>query len=286
MNQPNGPGLPDREPLDEDVLAEAHLTPLQLTVAGIAGLVSAGAGAVAVFETENEVGSAAMIAVGVYFLIAVIVRRFPKVKLGDNEIDPTARRIARQAERRSMRAVEDAADAAEDAADAKEGLRATTSGSEPPGSVTGEAVAPSLDPEIVELAGEYNRVRWTLPKGPSRTLRMTDIVERMVARFREVGGPDVLELLTSEDRGLRLAGVAAAYARPMADAIPALVQVSVTPDKPFNEIWALRALGRAIDGHCSELTDELRSRLKARLRVIPAGSDRDGEIRQILRNCP
>ncbi|MFD3459141.1 hypothetical protein ACFWVM_05480 [Nocardia fluminea] len=49
----------------------------------------AGAGAVAVFVTENGVGSAALLAIGSYFIIATFIGRFPKLKVGDHEIDPS-----------------------------------------------------------------------------------------------------------------------------------------------------------------------------------------------------
>jgi hypothetical protein len=278
-DEPAGDELAVDEVEDELAVDEPGMSPLQMSIAGIVGVASAGAGAVAVFQTENELGSAALITVGVYFLIALIIRRFPKFKLGDNEIDPTARRLARQADRRARRA-------AEDAVDAKEGLKATTAGSESLRSEQSAAPPPSIDPEIVQLADEYNHVRWTMPSGNVRTLRMTDIVERMVARFREVDSPDVEGLLTSSDRGLRLAGVAAVYARPTPNSIPRLVELSITPDKPFNEYWALRALARSVDGNCEALTADHRKRLEARLGALPHGADRGDEIRRILRSCP
>jgi hypothetical protein len=279
MSQSLEPTSPDQQAADERAPDEAVMSPLQLAIAGVVGVASAGSGAVAVFKTENEVGSAALITVGVYFIVAVIIRRFPRFKLGDNEIDPTARRLAAQADRRARLA-------AEDAADAKEGLQASTAESElhPPGKR--EAPVQSVDPEIVQLADEYNRVRWTMPSGTARTRQMTDIVERMVSRFRELGPADFENLLRSEDRGLRLAGIAAVYAHPTADAIPTLVDASVTPDKPFNEYWALRALGRVAEGNCDQVTAEHRRRLKARLDSFPPGADRADEIRRVLKTCP
>lgn len=275
LKEPAPPARPEEGPEPEQPL----LSGLQMTVACVVGVAAAAAGLFAVFKTENEVGSAALIAVGVYFLLAVIIRRFPKLKIGDNEIDPTARQIARQAARR-------ASEAAEDAADAKEALQAATSGPPHPGCA--DSPAQSVDAEIAVLAAEYNAVRWTMPSSsPSRTHKMTDIVERMVARFHEVGPPpDVEALLTSKDRGLRLAGVAAVYALPRVDAVAAILDAGVTPDKPFNEYWALRALGKVLEGHCEALTNEARSRLVRRLHDIPHEADRANEIRKILHSCP
>ncbi len=276
MAEVEGPATSDLA--EDEARSSPEMSPWQVVVTGVLGVASAGAGAVAVFETKNDVGSAALLTLGLYFLIAMILRRFPKLKFGDTEIDPATRRIAQQANRRSLLAEEDAKDA-------KEGLKRAASRSEFTAPDERGLSAP-LDGRITELAAEYNEVRWTMPSGRARTRRMTDIVEEMIAVFRVKGAPDVGALLASEDRGLRLSGVAAVYAKPRSDVIPALVRIGVTPDKPFNEYWALAALRKAIDGHCEDLTVESRNELRVRLHDLHPGTDRAEEIRRVLEMCP
>ena len=55
------------------------------SIAAVGGL---GLGGVATFQTDNEVGTAAAFAVGLFFAIVALIGRVPKVKVGDNEIDP------------------------------------------------------------------------------------------------------------------------------------------------------------------------------------------------------
>lgn len=46
-------------------------------------------GTFATFETENEIGTSALLFVGVLAGVIALLRRVPKIKLGDNELDPT-----------------------------------------------------------------------------------------------------------------------------------------------------------------------------------------------------
>jgi hypothetical protein len=58
---------------------------------GACVLVSLGgfvAGVCATFKTDNEVGTSALLLVGVLAGIVAILQRIPKIKMGDNEIDP------------------------------------------------------------------------------------------------------------------------------------------------------------------------------------------------------
>ncbi|MGV9818745.1 hypothetical protein [Nocardia xishanensis] len=58
-------------------------------LSGSIAIVAACTGAVAVFTTENQVGTAALLAIGAYFAITTLIGRFPRLKLGENEIDPS-----------------------------------------------------------------------------------------------------------------------------------------------------------------------------------------------------
>jgi hypothetical protein len=139
-----------------------------------------------------------------------------------------------------------------------------------------------VDQRIAELAAEYNEVRYTMPSGGARTRRMETIVEAMIDRFQVFGQPNVEALVKSQDRGLRLAAIAAGYAWPSGEQVPALVDAAVTPDKPFNEYWALKALAKSVDTDPRSLSSEDRQRLQYRLRTLPPGSDRARVLRSIL----
>jgi hypothetical protein len=53
------------------------------------------AGTFATFKSDNELGTSALILIGIYAGMAAILRRFPRFKLGDNEIDPSVIQQAR-----------------------------------------------------------------------------------------------------------------------------------------------------------------------------------------------
>ena len=57
--------------------------------ASVAALIGLGAGGLAVFSTDNEVGSSALLLVGLFFAVTALLGRVPKIKIGDNEIDPS-----------------------------------------------------------------------------------------------------------------------------------------------------------------------------------------------------
>jgi hypothetical protein len=114
---------------------------------------------------------------------------------------------------------------------------------------------------------------------------MTEIVDDMIEACREVEPPDVEALLTGDEPGLRLAGVAYLNARPDPAWVPLLASMALSEDKPFNEYWALLTLRRLLRDDCSALTASLRLRLQERLRELPPGDDRRGLVQAILTDC-
>jgi hypothetical protein len=97
--------------------------------AAIAAVLGLGLGGVATFKTDNEVGTAAAFAVGLFFAIVAIIGRVPKVKVGDNEIDPAT--AYREGARDGAEATAAAVDAAIDkGADPEEIASATTAARE------------------------------------------------------------------------------------------------------------------------------------------------------------
>lgn len=266
-------------------------TPL---VVGIVAVVIGVAGAVAVFTTDNEVGTATLIAVGLYLAISAIQGRFPRFKLGDNEFDPS---IAIQARRESKVATGNAVDAKEGLADTREKVAhleaavAALGTTRRPGLPTTPpqataSAAPVLDPALEALAREYNEVRWTMPSGPARSARMTEIVERMIAASTPIPALDTEPLLRSQDRGLRLAGIAYLNTHPDPGAVDLLADVTLTEDKAFNEYWGYVTLRKALRGHCDALTPTLRRRLQERLAALRPGTGLSRSIEEILTDCP
>lgn len=67
---------------------QAGFTPWTRWLSGTLGAVWLGTGVTAVFITENQVGTATLLAIGVYFAIAAILGFFPRLKFGESEIDP------------------------------------------------------------------------------------------------------------------------------------------------------------------------------------------------------
>jgi len=57
-------------------------------IAGLIAALSGVAGLAAVFLTGNELGSAALLVLAVYFAVTVSLGRFPKLTLAGNQIDP------------------------------------------------------------------------------------------------------------------------------------------------------------------------------------------------------
>jgi len=263
-------------------------------VTAVIALAAGGSGIAAVFLTRNELGSAALLVVGMYFAVAAILGRFPRLSLAGNEIDPGRLEEARRSSRVAR----------SDSVDVKEGLRDTrarltaleggtakqkrrlTVAPAPPAGVRAESPPHDRpDDRLLALAREYDEVRWTMPSGDERTRRMTGILDRMIAACREVEVPDVAALLGSEDPGLRLLGVAHLNARPDPDQVATLVGVA-TADRDFTEYWALVTLRQVLRGHCDRLGAGLRLVLQGRLRELPPDSDRARAIEGILADCP
>jgi hypothetical protein len=143
-----------------------------------------------------------------------------------------------------------------------------------------------IDPKIRELAGEYNRIRWTMSSGPARTAAMEDVVRRMRSAWQSIKDVDVTLYLVSEDRGLRLAGFAYLYENPDPGQIPKLVDVLLKEDKPFGQYWALQALEKQLDAHPEPLDHDTRARLESLLSRLGPGTDRARLLRPLLERAP
>ena len=289
----------------------------QRLVSAALAIAFVGAGAAAVFETDNEVGAGALLALGAYFVIASILCRFPRLKLGENEIDPSEVKTATRrsevaikkagaaeaqatdtraelerakaelarARAEAAKARVEAEEARAEAEEAKEGYLLRERG---PVENWATGYGLQLDARLADLAAEYQTVRTEMSSGSARTEKMTKIVDRMIAVCRDPKFEpiDYVGLLSDSDRGLQLVGIAYAYARPEVEAVMPLADRALIADKPFSEYWAAKALRLVLRDRCDLLHQTLRQRIEARLRELPPGTDRARELGAILEACP
>jgi hypothetical protein len=162
------------------------------------------------------------------------------------------------------------------------GLALAVSGNEPQPAVLLDSQA--IENEIKQLADEYNHIRDSLPSGNARTRAMTNVVSKMIGIARRTPSFDLESALGSQKRGLRLFGYAFLYERPdAAFLLPLVESVTRVEDKPFGQYWGLQALKRVLPNAPLEMQREAKTRLRVFSERIPAGTDRDYELRQILR---
>ncbi|NKY40119.1 hypothetical protein [Cellulomonas septica] len=95
-------------------------------LAAVAGVV----GAVAVFRTDNGVGAAALLLVAVFLTMTAVDGRFPRLRIGDNEVVSNLRRAVRQTKGTAEQAKHQADDATYNSTEVMEGLAAARDGLE------------------------------------------------------------------------------------------------------------------------------------------------------------
>jgi hypothetical protein len=151
------------------------------------------------------------------------------------------------------------------------------------------AGAAKLDPgsqasQVTRLAEEYVRIRKEQPSGDARTAAMTDVVRRMMDVSKSSEAFDVRSALRDADRGRRLFGYAYCFARPDASQLEPLVEsVTRLEDKPFGQYWGLQALGRVLPLASRDSKRSVRPPLTMFAQRIQSGTDRDYEIKKLLR---
>jgi hypothetical protein len=141
------------------------------------------------------------------------------------------------------------------------------------------------DESFVQQMRAYEQIRETQPSGAGRTQAMTEIVRKMIELTPFLRSFDVADSLMSGERGRRLAAYAYLYARPALDLIePLVTSVTKLEDKPFGQYWGLQAISRVLMTRGSEpVPDRVLVRLRQYAERVSRGTDRDYEIRKILR---
>jgi hypothetical protein len=139
------------------------------------------------------------------------------------------------------------------------------------------------DGRIRALASEYDTIRDRQRSGDARTYAMTDVTRRMIEVAKSTDRFDVMPALQSSDRGLRLFAYAYLYARPDAAYLNDLVDSVVEKeDKPFGQYWGLQSIGRLLSSAAVEMPLAVRVKLERFLTRVPAGTDREYELKRLL----
>ena len=139
---------------------------------------------------------------------------------------------------------------------------------------------------LTALAEEYDRIRDTQTPGDARTLAMTAVVHKIIELAPRSQDFNLTEALTNRRRGIRLVAYALLYAAPKPDHLTALVQsVTTIEDKPFGQYWGLQAIARNIEAipNLNSLSSDVITQLGRFATRIPRGTDRDYELRKILK---
>jgi hypothetical protein len=163
---------------------------------------------------------------------------------------------------------------------------ALSSSNAPPAALPPRVASATADSaNIKALAAEYEQIRKTQHPGDVRTAAMTDVVRRMIEVARRTESFGVADALRDDSLGTRLFTYAYLYARPDAKFLLPLVEsVTAKEDKPFGQYWGLQSIGRVMSGIAS-VPPEVRNKLQAFGARLPRGTDRDYEVRKLLRQA-
>jgi hypothetical protein len=237
-------------------------TPIRLaaTALGIAALVT---GAVAVFDTDNGSGTAALLAIGLVLLvIAAFGHRIVKLRGAGVEVE-----LAKVAVRSAAVQLEVAATRAELHGDDESAaaLRAQA-----------EAVL-----DVAQLAAPaataYEQLRQTMDSGWERTMKQQEIVNqaRTAARERDHDPAEVRALFNTGKVGNRIYALGLMQEDPRLRDFAATLEAIRGSRSAFEQYTALRLAEEMLDDLSADDRDELRRTLEAeRRRYITPDTDR------------
>ncbi|HEX8211234.1 MAG TPA: hypothetical protein VF584_13755 [Longimicrobium sp.] len=169
--------------------------------------------------------------------------------------------------------------AAESAALQAGAALAATTATTAPNPVDGSQI-----PGFEQLAAEYNHIRETMNRSPARLSAMNAVAGRMLALAPQHPSFDVRSALASVDRGMRLAAYIYLYGKPDPQYLGAVTDaLTGLEDKPFNEYWAIRAIGNlAAVGEGGRLPTVVCRKLHTYYRSLAASTDRHFELGRVL----
>jgi hypothetical protein len=135
------------------------------------------------------------------------------------------------------------------------------------------------------LMSEYERVRDDMRPGDARTNVMTDVVRRMIDLAQRTNAFDVDEALRSQSSGRRLFAYAYLYAHPNPQCLPQLVDsVTAQENTPFGQYWGLQSIGQVMS-NLEHVGPEIKKKLAVLEAKLPSGTDREYEVRRLLRQA-
>lgn len=216
----------------------------------MAGVVLVAAGAVAVFSTHNDAGTAALLAVGTVFVaLAVVGDRIQTIRYRELEIK-LAEQHAEHAERRADLAFRAAAEL-ESAGNTEEAARLRT-----------EALEELR--ELRSIGTSYLSTRATMASGWRRTIRMEEDFKRARQEAsRQPPSPIQVARLLQGDDGERITALAAMAEIPELRDFDRLHRVIEECHSPFEQYHALGVAEAMVP----RLTPEQRERLRRTLAV-------------------
>ena len=216
----------------------------------VAGVVLVAAGAVAVFSTHNDAGTAALLAVGTVFVaLAVVGDRIQTIRYRELEIK-LAEQHAEHAERRADLAFRAAAEL-ESAGNPEEAAR-----------LRKEALEELR--ELRSIGTSYLSTRATMPSGWRRTMRMEEDFRRARQEAsRQPPTPDQVARLLRGDDGERITALAAMAEIPELRDFDRLHRVIEECHSPFEQYHALEIAEAMVP----RLTPEQRERLRRTIAV-------------------
>jgi hypothetical protein len=237
-------------PTDTTTRGYDSLRTWQRWVGGLLGLAAAAAGAVSVFTSDNQLGSAFLLGVGLILLLVGVVGIVPAlVRFGDNE-------VAWQQAAEALREV---------------------------GAVRpGESV-----PEVLhELGIRYDTLRATLPRGPQRTAMLEQIALQARTLAAAVDDQHVqtrLRTYPTDPEGARVVTLGLLEGRPVRDAETASVIASsvAQPRSAFEQYHALRVATQVFPSLSDPAKDRVRE-ATARFLADPA-LDHTGDREKLAR---
>jgi hypothetical protein len=245
-----------------DVL-EPVLAPSARIVGVALGVLALVTGAVAVFRTDNELGSAALVTAGVAIVgLAMFGNRIHAFEAAGLRLE-----LVRQAKEASQRAEEARASGEIDRADEL------------------EVRAQRLLVAASAVGSQYEALRTTEPSGWDRTSRMEDVLRDARAIDTEgLGAPHVEGIFDTGRDGNRVFALALIERNPRLGSAHVLVEALVHSRSSFEQYHALVAAENALD----DLPADDRARVREAVESVLAGrlgeksSDRRTIARRIL----
>jgi hypothetical protein len=140
------------------------------------------------------------------------------------------------------------------------------------------------EPEVLELAAQYNEIRRTQASGWSRTQAMADLFGEMISAAAALPHYDISAGLADGDRGKRLFAYAFLYARLDFTKLNELVHsITSVEDKAFGQYWGIQALRKVIASRgSSAVGEDTKEDLRTFLKKLEPGTDRYYDLSHVL----